>query len=463
MTAVAIAFRSDVGKFAEFGSTKLLNAYAEKQGDDAKAPLAVVPCDGLVQFTENGTAACRGLIHTPDLEKVYAIQNSSAYRVTDDGSSLRIGTIPGIDPAQLSRNQKEDPQILVQTEAGKQIIETDSVAYITDSDAYDDVVSADTVNDYGILAKADRTWQLTSLNNYKTIDALDFFTFEQKAGKLIRVHGDRGELFGFTDKITEAWRNTGDAQFEPIGTIPRGLLAKFSVAPCDNTLMWVGDDGVVYRLENYLPRRISSHYIERLIQEEDSQSEIKAFSWSRGGHSFYCLSGTDWTVCYDAATDVWHDRESYGQSRWRALWSVQAFGKTLVGDRLSGVLGYLDSNTYTEYGNPMIWGVDSPPMHVFPHGGICDALHLDLATGHGTLSGQGSDPKIMLQVSRDGGHTFEGYRELSLGVRGDYQTRVTAWRLGSFGPKGMVFRLRISDPVARGLVAADAVVRPLKR
>ncbi len=111
----------------------------------------------------------------------------------------------------------------------------------------------------------------------------------------------------------------------------------------------------------------------------------------------------------------------------------------------------------------MIWGVDSPPLHLFPNGGIVDALHIDLATGYGTLSGQGSNPKIMLQTSTDGGQTFSNYRELELGVTGNTGTRVTARRLGRFGPRGMVFRLRISDPVVRALVATDLAIRPLKR
>jgi Phage stabilisation protein. len=465
VTALPIAFRSDVGRFNEFGSTKLINAYAEKQGNDAKAPLAVLPADGLVQFAMNGDTPCRGLIYLPDLDKIHSIHSSSAYKNLSDGSSVRIGTIPGIDPVQLSRNQKADPQVLVQAQAGTQIIESDSASYLLDEDVLSTVVTADTVSDYGVLGFADRGFQLTSLNSYKTVAALDFATFEQKAGKLIRVQGDRGELFGFKNDQTEVWRNTGNADFpfQPLSTIQRGLMAKNALVTCDNTLMFVGDDGVVYRLNNYAPQRISTHYIERLIQEDDNQADILAFSWTRGGHAFACFSGTDWTVCYDAATGVWHNRESYGYSKWRVRHAVQAWGKTILGDRQSGKLFYLDSNTYTEDGGPMIWGVDSPPMHAFPNGGICDALHLDLATGHGTLSGQGANPKIMLQVSRDGGNTFEGYRELELGVTGNYQTRVTARRLGRFGPKGMVFRLRISDPVARGLVAADAVVRPLRR
>jgi len=140
----------------------------------------------------------------------------------------------------------------------------------------------------------------------------------------------------------------------------------------------------------------------------------------------------------------------------------QGIRETIVGDKLTGKHFYLDSDTYTEDDDTMMWKVISPPLHVFPNGAVLDAVHFDLATGYGTLSGQGVDPKIMLRVSKDGGETFDQYRELSLGAAGD-RVRVTARRLGRFGPKGIVLELSISDPVARSLVNCDIELRQLKR
>lgn len=469
MTALPIAFRSDVGRFNEFSSTKLINAHAEKAGPDAKGPLAVLPSEGLIEFTENGDTPCRGLIYLPDLDCIYAVHHSSAYKVTSDGTSLRIGTVPGANTVDLSRNQRTDPQVLILAEGALLVIESDSVQYVTDADVISDadLVSQDYVSGYNVIGVEDRRFQISGLNSAKVYDALDYATFEQKAGKLVRLVGSRGELFGFCNDWTEVWRDTGnvDFPFEPLATIQRGLRAKYALVSIDDSLIWLTEEGIIVRLMGggYSPQRISTHYVERLIQGDDSPEDIHAFSWSGGGHSHVCFAGTDWTVCYDIATGVWHNRESYGQDKWRAKHAVLAWGKRIVGDTQSGKLFYMDPDTYTENGGTMTWGVDSPPMHAFPNGGIVDALHLDLATGHGALSGQGSDPKIMLSISRDGGHTFETYRELELGVRGAHQTRVTARRLGRFGPKGMVFRLRISDPVVRGLIQADAQVRPLRR
>jgi hypothetical protein len=463
-----IAFQSSEGRYHYEGVAQLLNAYAEKRGNDAKGPLSVLPSDGIIEFCDEAPGPCRGLIYLPDLDKIYAIHPSSVYRVTYDGTTAtatRIGTAPGSDTVQLSRNQNASPQTFINGELANLIIATDSVAPVTDSDFPDDVVSVEYAHGYTVAGVVDRTFFTSGLNESGDWEALEFATFEQQAGKLVRVQESSGELIGFCSQWMEFWRDVGDVDFPfaPVAFRSRGLKAKNGVLRCDNTLMFPGDDDIIYRLNNYDPTRISTHSIERLIQEDAAAEDIVGTSWSRGGHAFANFTGTDWSRCYDAATGVWHTRQSYGYDTWRAKHAVQAWGKTIVGDAITGKLGYLDSNTFTEYDEPMIWGVDSPPLHVFPNGAIVDAFHMDLATGYGTLSGQGSEPKIMLQVSKDGGNTFQQYRELELGVTGHYATRVTARRLGKFGPKGIVFRLRISDPVVRALVGTDIQLRPLKR
>lgn len=465
MTTAPVAFRSNPGKYSFIGTTQLVNAYAEAQGPDAKGPMAVLPCDGMVQLTDTGAGPCRGLIYLEDLDKLYSVHPSSVYRVTSAFTNTRIGTVPGTDPVQLSRNQKADPQIVVRADGGIQVIETDSVTYIGDADLPADVVTAEYVGGYHAYGEENRTFTLSSINSAKVIDALDFATFEQKAGKLIRIVEHSGEMVGFCSSWMEFWRDTGnvDFPFEPIGFKPRGLLAANAVVASDNTLFFPGNDNNIYRLANYDPQIVSTHEVSRLIQGDSSASSLTGFGFEREGHAFAYFAGTNWSRCYDSATKVWHSRQSYGQDKWRAQYSVRAWGKTIVGDRLSGKLFYLDKDTFTEAGGAMVWKVISPPLHVFPHGAICDAAHFDLATGYGLLSGQGSDPKIMLRVSVDGGNTFGNYRELELGITGNYATRVTARRLGKFGPKGMVFELSISDPIVRAIVNFDVAIRPLKR
>lgn len=465
MSALPVAFQSDEGKYKFLGTTALINCYAEKQGLDAKAPLAVVPCAGMTLFASVTDTPCRGTIFLEDLDIAYSIHSTSAYKVTSAGVATRIGNIPGNDLVQLSRNQADPVQISVHCTAGEFYIENDIVKIVSDGHLPTPVVSQDHVSGYTVYGLEDRRFFLSRLNECQTIDGTDFATAEQGPDPLVRVKADRGDLFIFKQRSVEPWRNTGqvDFPFEPMpNMVQKGLLAGEAVVSSDNTLMWPTNDHLVCRLNGAQPQRISTHAIERLIENDADQESMIGFAHSSEGHSFATFTGSDWTRSYDSATQLWHSRQSYGIEAWRARFPFHGWNKTIVGDALTGNLYELDNDSFVEGEDPLVWGIDSPFLHVFPNGGIVDALHLDVATGVGLVSGQGSDPKLMLSWSTDGGNTFKGDRELSLGARGD-RVRVTTRRLGRFGPLGIMFRIRISDPVIRALVHVDCAVRPLKR
>jgi len=79
-------------------------------------------------------------------------------------------------------------------------------------------------------------------------------------------------------------------------------------------------------------------------------------------------------------------------------------------------------------------------------------FELDLERGVGLASGQGSDPEVMIRLSRDGGHTWGEPQVMSAGAMGAYTQRVIARRLGQ--ARDTVFEVTVSDPVAWSLVNA---------
>lgn len=466
MTALPIAFSTNVSKYAFAGEATLLNAYVEKQGTEAKDPLIVLPSYGLTLQVAVTDTPQRGAIYLDDLDCIYTVHATSVYKVLQSGTVTRIGILPGNDIVQLSRNQALVPQISIHCAAGEFYIENDVVKRVTDVDLPTPVISQDHIGGYTVYALADRRFFLSSLNVCQDIDGLDFATAEQSPDPLMRVKVD-GDAFFFKRRQIEQWRNTGNADFplEPIGSpIKHGLLAALAVTAFDNTLVFVGDDGVVYRIAGTgSVTRISDHSVERAIANDPNQSAIMVSSHTLEGHAFAVFSGSNWCRVYDAATQVWHSRESYNQGhRWRAQFPVRAWGRTIVGDTLSGNLYFLDKDSFVEGDQPLRWGMNTPIFHAFPNGGVIDALHIDVATGNAPTTGQGSNPILMLDWSTDGGATWKGNRQLSLGTYGQ-RVRVTTRRLGRFGPKGVTFRFRISDPVIRSLIALDLKVRPLKR
>jgi hypothetical protein len=468
MTDLPIAFRSNRGRYAFSGSPSLENCYAEQQGNDAKAPLAILPSHGLVQFSAVTDSPCRGLIFLEDANHIYSVHESSLYKISSAGTATRLGTIPGIDTVQMVRNRKSDPQLVIKTNAAVYFLNVvaGTLEAVTDTDLPTPVVTIGEVGGFIIYGIQDGRFYLSELNDAGDVDALDFAEAEATADRLVRIFVQGSTVYFMGQRTIEPWRFTGgDFPLTPDpNVIPVGILAGDSAASVANTLTWVGSDGIVYQLNGYTPNRISNGEVERAIKDDTSQSSIVGFAWTIEGHQFYNITGQAFSYTYDATTQTWHRRRSYTQDTWRALHSVSAFGQIIVGDKTSGALHYLNRETYTEAGEVIIWKVRSPRMHAFPNGAIVDSLYLDMQTGVGVAdsAAQGFAPKVMLSWSNDGGTTFQGNRQLNLGAQGSTRTRLKTNRLGRIGPQGRDWELSISDPVARGLLAVDAKVRPLR-
>lgn len=72
-------------------------------------------------------------------------------------------------------------------------------------------------------------------------------------------------------------------------------------------------------------------------------------------------------------------------------------------------------------------------------------LEIILQAGIGLVSGQGSDPIVMLRVSKDGGKTWGNEIQMQAGAMGEYQRRVYVNILGR--GRNWVFEVSVSDPV----------------
>jgi hypothetical protein len=131
---------------------------------------------------------------------------------------------------------------------------------------------------------------------------------------------------------------------------------------------------------------------------------------------------------------------------------------TLFGDRVivsdfeNGNFYEPKGDQYTDNGEPLISELIG--RHVFDNEErlAINQLQVDLESGVGLDSGQGVDPRIILQTSKDGGHTWGNERFCDMGKVGEYKARAKWTRLGQ--ARDWVFKLIISDPVKRVLINA---------
>ncbi len=126
---------------------------------------------------------------------------------------------------------------------------------------------------------------------------------------------------------------------------------------------------------------------------------------------------------------------------------VQDFsnGKNYVGDWRSGNVFEVDPDTYTDNGDLIHRERTSPHIWNNLERTYYGSFQVDLEAGVGLVSGQGEDPQIMLQISRDGGHTYGSEQWRSAGKLGEYARRVKWNRLGS--DRDRIWKVKCTDPV----------------
>jgi len=299
-------------------------------------------------------------------------------------------------------------------------------------------------------------------------DALDVATAESQPDGIVRIFVDHGEALLFGQDTIEPWGNIGaaDFPFAPIkgSIIEMGLAARWSVAKFNDGVAFIGQNiqgqVQVYYLRGYTPVKISSSQFDAVLASYSGVGAATGFAFMDRGHPMYQLNfpgpGKSWR--YDAATNDWFEvAYDVTEGQHRANLQVQYLNRTFVSDYSNGNIYILDQDTYTDNGAYIARELRS--KHVFNRSDrmIVNELFIDFETGVGLSSGQGSDPQVMLQISKDNGHTWGNELWTTLGAIGTYLTRVKWHRLGV--GYDWVFKIRVTDPVKFALTFAALKTR----
>lgn len=397
----------------------------------------------------------------------FAVGGSKLYRVSSAWVATELGTLNTVSgPVSISDNGLH--VILVDGTYGYTwTIASSTFAVITDEDFY----AADQVtfqDGYFLLNKAGTQQFFISGLNAVTFDGLDVSSAEGSPDVLIGIISANQNVYQFGSRSIEVFYNSGNADFpfERIqgAVVAAGCAAAFSITKLGESIAWLGGDetgsGIVYQMQGYQAQKISTPAIESVIRgmTADEIADARAYTYQQGGHLFYCLNlpGTNSTWVYDASTGMWHERTYLNVSaleRDRADCHAAAFGENVVGDYVNGNLYALDPDTYTDNGVSIVRERAAPHITKELRNVTHSRFQLDMETGVGLSSGQGSAPMAMLQWSDDGGHTWSNERWAAIGAMGDRKTRVVWRRLGM--SRDRVYRVRISDPVKVVLIGAE--------
>jgi len=321
---------------------------------------------------------------------------------------------------------------------------------------------------YFVINQPDsQRFYISDINNGFLWDSLDFASAESNPDNIVSINSDNGNLYLFGQFSTEFWTNTGDLDF-PFdrisgGAIEWGCAAVNTICKYDNSLCFLARNVmgqvIVAKMQGYLPLRISNPEIEFIINNYPAVSDATAFTYMLGGHPMMQINfpsgGESWL--YDGLSKLWSKVKGFNITRHRAEIGINYLDKIIVSDYSNGNLYRLNPDSYDDNGEPNEFEVIS--RHLDDEGVrlSIDQLELEMETGVGLSSGQGSNPQIMLAISKDGGHTYGTEQWVTIGAIGNYSSRAMWRRLGQ--SRDWTFKFRITDPVKRCIFGSSLKVR----
>lgn len=419
---------------------RLVNLYLGPQPADAKSSRVLYGTPGLSLFATCGSGPIRGMHGMGDT--LYVVSGTELYRVNSAGAATLAGTITGIRHVAMADNGSQVA-----------IVSDNDCFYASETDtgtlSVNNCIGVAYQDGYGLFAERNtQKFFISALNDFTTFDGTDFTLVNAYPDLNKGILNLNRETWVFQERSIQTYYNSGNPDFpftrNAAGVIRRGCLAPRTVAEHQGSALWLGDDKRVYRSQGYQPIAISTAPIDRAIQGYAAPDGAVGFVYSLK-HAFYVLTFREATWVCNLDTGLWHEQQSDGLDYWRATTYASHFGKHLAGDAINGKVYTLDLDTYTDAGDTIRRIATSPPIHAGRKRAFMSQVQLDIETGVGLNSGQGSDPQVMLQWTNDSGRTWSNELWRSAGAQGQYSKRVKWDRLGSFRDRSL--RVQISDPV----------------
>lgn len=435
---ISLGTQSNPGRTPHISAARLINCYVENAGEEGKTTLPLVAIDSYEEWVTlpfNGTI--RAMLAV-DSNTLYVVSGTRLYKIDASKAVTVIGTIALTSNVTMAANVNGEVGIALTngyyytTDGATLTTRAHSGAKLNDTSG--NVVAVTHLDGYLIVGIDNGEFFISDYQDATSYPALDFETAEKHPDGINMVAVRAGELVIFGPNSTEFYSNTGNADFpfERSASAEYGCYAGASVCKVaggegeatSDTLMFAasnadGSYAGVAIMTGYGRRLVSVPDLDKKIEAETDKSVITAMTWTRRGHVFYAISGTDWTYCYDLRTGRWHERQSSGQTYYFPKRAVQ-FGTTKL-------LGHGSSN--------VIYAID-------------DTIATTVAS------------QAKLSYSKDGGHTFSTARAKTASTTTNTTERFKWNRVGTSKEDGKVLKIEITNAWMADGVGTSMIVIP---
>jgi hypothetical protein len=367
---------------------------AELQDAASKSPVGIWGCPGLSPFAATSDRHIRAIDMMNGV--VYAVGDRHFWQINPDGRVVNLGSHQANTPISIDNNGIQ--VVWVDGSTGWYWSATTGVQQILDPNFFPSATVTYFDGYFCFPRYGTKQFFLSPLFGITPFDASQFASKEATSDLLQAIANSHEQLYLFGQERTEIWFDAGNPppsfpfQRSDGAIIQRGTIAPHSIVLEDNTLFFLGDDGMFYRVQGFVPERISTHAVENAWATYPTLTDCQAFVYTVFGHKMVTLvfpqAKATWVV--DLSTRRWHERESWlGTSaddsigRWRGSCAIAAYNRVLVGDSQTGQIGQLNFNGFTEFGYPMRGLLDGPPIHKDRRRIFMKRFELDVESGVG--------------------------------------------------------------------------------
>lgn len=463
---------------------RTINFYIERLPGQAKAPAMLCPTPGFQEFATVPEGPIRGIYTLADPEssdvenpRMFFVAGSAFYELFSDGTVASRGVVDFDDnPVQWASNGDAGHQLLVLSAGVVNCF--DLVSNVFTASVLTGGISALGLIDGFFLAlnPNDSTLHVSDLLNGLVWDPTQIAQRSQASDRWRGMGIAHRQIWLWGGQTSEVWYDAGTYPY-PLTSIPDqfftvGIGAPNSVVLLGDSseLIWLGSTangrGKVYRSGGLNPTPISTPALEFAIENYGTVDDARAFTFDLNGHSFYVLTfpTEDHTWLYDSRSGLWTEWLYWNQAE--AVYEslrvgCHAFGfrKHLVGDRSKGVIYEMSQSFYTDVDGDIIRRVRQAP-HLTNEGKVTfyDLFRLDMQVANGVVTGQGSDPRVMMKFSDDGGNTWGPEYSCASGKLGSFNTQVFWNWLGS--GRDRVFHVIVADAAPWYITTAYLESRP---
>lgn len=286
----------------------------------------------------------------------------------------------------------------------------------------------------------------SAVNNGNSWDALDYMTAERVPDDALDILALNDNIWVFGQSSVEIMQTTGNAD-APFRRIPQvafgvGVIDTGCAIKADNSVFWIGSDGVVYRATDGNPVAVSEPWLNAKIRAATSW---KMFSYRRDGEEFVVVrlngtSGTSWALPVSTQKE-WCEFQTNG-GQWIVSCATMQGTIPYFGHQSTGAvmnfsgwqdLGVAIDRTFTaatQLNDPLI-------VH---------NLRYWLNVGQAPA---GVTPTLYMSYSTDGGNTYGSEVSTDIGNAADdgtadYRVMPEFRALGMFDFPGAMFKTRYS-------------------